>query len=380
MPAHAPHAPARLRCAPVAELCGVVASNGRRAALPRRPSCRALPARASQKAPPAADAPSRRHGRSLEILRAVLAAAAALQSRPAAEKPAAEKPAPAPGSGAALLAERRAALVGALRGLQHPHAETVGAIHALLENRVWLGLLSAAAACAYAAPLDLPLAIAAPAIPSSLESRDTAATLVADDDDDDDDDGYGDSDPFGPLAGGLARFDADDDGDSDGSGLWSHSRRWRGPSISSECTLVGVSDALHVPGAIPDDDDDDDAAAAAAPAAIPDDMGVCWPLGGSPTDSARSWGRFYAELGQLRVPTRYRVPHRSLAMLATEQLMMRNDKIVCPLKNRLQESNPRRQAFEDYIRATGSIPPPPPPAAAARPRSPLQHTTRIQDT
>ncbi|KAJ1932429.1 hypothetical protein FBU59_006373 [Linderina macrospora] len=91
---------------------------------------------------------------------------------------------------------------------------------------------------------------------------------------------------------------------------------------------------------------------------MPDHLGICWPLDDSAREAARSWGRFYADLGDTRVPSRFRTPERSLAMLATEQLMMQNDKIVCPLKNRLQEPNPRRQQFEEYVRATGSLPPP----------------------
>ncbi|KAJ2548653.1 hypothetical protein GGH95_006393, partial [Coemansia sp. RSA 1836] len=93
------------------------------------------------------------------------------------------------------------------------------------------------------------------------------------------------------------------------------------------------------------------------PAAMADHAGTCWPLDAAAGDAARGWGRFYAELGGVRVPTRFRVPRHSLAMLAAEQLMMRNDKIVCPLKNRLQEPNPRRQRFEAHIHATGTVPP-----------------------
>ncbi|KAJ1717930.1 hypothetical protein LPJ61_007035, partial [Coemansia biformis] len=278
--------------------------------------------------------------------------------------PASEKPA----RWAAVLAEERAAVVEALRELQHPHAETIGAIHALLENRVWLGLFSRAAACRVVAQwpdiLELPLTItatvsAASSVSSSLESDESAATLACTSDD------ALAASSYDQLDAGLGDYDEDGGDPLSLVEPWAASGYWCGSSVCSETTLVGGSDAAaRVP--------DSAATADARPAVMADEMGICWPVGGAASDAACSWGRFYAELGEVRVPTRFRVPQHSLSKLATEQLMMRNDKIICPLKNRLQEANPRRQDFEDHIRATGTIPMP-----AARHRSPLRRVTRI---
>ncbi|KAJ2711566.1 hypothetical protein H4R19_003186 [Coemansia spiralis] len=339
MPVPLPYAAARLRSKPVAEVCGVVASNAPLrlrpapvAALPKRPSAGTV--RRQQQ----------RHGRSLELLRAVLTTAAVAALEAVAP---ARSAGDSPGCWTAALADKRAVFVEALRELQHPHAEAIGTIHALLDNRVCLGLLSPAAAGAFGLCSDddvgLPLSVATTlsidgSLSSSLESTDSAATFAGPSDDELDD-GYDDGEQ-------LSLVDA-----------WASGRRWPGPprgsSICSEATLAGSCDT-------------------ARSAPLPDDMGICWPLGGTHSDAACAWGRFYAELGEMRIPTRFRTPQHSLAKLATEQLMMRNDKIVCPLKNRLQEPNPRRLAFEDHIRATGIILPP---TVATRHCSPLRSET-----
>ncbi|KAJ2310019.1 hypothetical protein H4S02_009177 [Coemansia sp. RSA 2611] len=316
---HAPVAypAARLRCEPVAEVSGVVAGHkpvrlarpakaaGAKAVLPLRRSAPLLSRLGA--------APAKQHERTLDILRSVLASALATAGASDDADPATPQP-----RWDDALAEKRAAFVDALRELQHPHADAIGAISELLDNRVRLGLLSAAAARDFAATADdaaLTLAnTPATSLSSSLGSDESGETLAADE-----------PERLDPIA-------------------WAHSQ-WRsarrGRSIASDATLV-------------------------EPTAAPDDMGVCWPLD---YGSSRACGRFFADLGEVRVPSRFRVPQNSLAMLAGEQLMMRNDKIVCPLKNRLQEVNPRRQCFEDYVRATGAIPPPP---AAVRPPSRLR--------
>ncbi|KAJ2772185.1 hypothetical protein IWQ57_001872, partial [Coemansia nantahalensis] len=183
MPPSLPHAAARLRTVPIAEVCGVVASNpplrlgtAPSASLPKRPGAGAVR--------------RHRHERSLEMLRGVLVAAAAAAAREAAASAgdACEKP----GQWTAALAEKRAVLVEALRELQHPQAEAIGAIHMLLENRVLLGLLSPAAACAlaqYPDDVGLPLTVVPSVsvdggLSSSLESTDSAGTVAYPDDDD----------------------------------------------------------------------------------------------------------------------------------------------------------------------------------------------------
>ncbi|KAJ2630346.1 hypothetical protein H4R22_002737 [Coemansia sp. RSA 1290] len=245
------------------------------------------------------------HERTLEILRGVLAAAIA-----GAEEEAEER------RWDVALAAKRAVLVEGLRAQQHPQAETISATTVLLHNRVRLGLVSAESAAAYAEAEGegVGLALAGSMEPSPASSLDSTGTLA-------------DAEPAEPIAAWAI------------GGRWGGSRRGR--SIASDRTLTGDA-ALE-----------------------PDELGVCWPVAGG---CAREAPRFDAELGAVRVPPRFRVPQHSLAMLAGEQRMMRSDKIVCPLKNRLQEVNPRRQCFEDVVRATGAIPPPP-----AQEQSPLRY-------
>ncbi|KAI8324998.1 hypothetical protein GQ54DRAFT_320176 [Martensiomyces pterosporus] len=292
------------------------------------------------------------------------------------------------------LEEHRAALIAQLREMQHPQAESITTINSLLNNRAKLGLLDPASVSEYccaaqnsdnadeegtaACPIGAPnlLQPTESNLSSSFNSDDTATTLASADDE------------AAEASGPLASAEAEDLGQQPSQSLkssfieswatngfwrgvstrsWSsqHSRRRRRTSVSSEHTLVAHGDALFSPGA-----------AADAPAAMSDVLGICWPMDDAAREAAHNWGRFYADLGDVRVPTRFRVPQHSLTMLATEQLMMRNDKIICPLKNRLQEVNPRRQRFEDYIRSTGCIPPPA--FAGDLPPSPLRHEITAQ--
>ncbi|KAJ2802564.1 hypothetical protein H4R20_003232 [Coemansia guatemalensis] len=393
MHASLPYAQARLRSEPVAEVCGFVASNTPTRLAATRRSCGMAAAKGTPSKQLAHVSPLRRspsllgrshytenaavekqqYGRALEILRTLLASATITAD--CSEKTKGADPEPAV-QWDLELAQKRAAFVEALRELQHPHADTIEAINALLANRTSLGLLTAATASGYAAntgndedddDMELPLTIfnssgsPANSMSSSLDSDESAETLansgVCDN-------GLLDEDE-------LALVDAEEQPDQSSEPsfieawaageLWSGAASRRSASICSDSTLDGASEAMRVHSSCLAED--------AAPAAIPDDMGICWPLDDLTGASARSWGRFYADLGEVRVPTRFRVPQNSLSMLATEQLMMRNDKIVCPLKNRLQEVNPRRQCFEDYIRATGTVPPSP---STVKPRSPLR--------
>ncbi|KAJ2473995.1 hypothetical protein GGI02_000456 [Coemansia sp. RSA 2322] len=277
-----------------------------------------------------------RHERTLELLRGVLGRAV----YEAAESSEISEPVERWGL---RLKEQRAAFAGALRALQHPHGDTIEALNALLCNRVAIGLLDAASAGEHGRRSRgrgvgggcgaQPIAMAGGGRERAGGSRSLSSSLGSDDSAAETLDGDGDG-------------DADRAGDADRDGLWRTHRR--SASVCSDHTAVG-SDSCED--------------------ALADGMGTCWPLDAASADAARAWGRFYADLGGVRVPTRFRVPRHSLAMLAAEQLMMRNDKIVCPLKNRLHEPNPRRQRFEDHIAATGELPPPPP---AALRRSPLR--------
>ncbi|KAJ2456379.1 hypothetical protein GGF42_003271 [Coemansia sp. RSA 2424] len=280
--------------------------------------------------------------RALELLRSALAAAQVLggelELRPeAAVADVAESIEPAARAFWGLtLDEQRAAFVSTLRLVQHPHADVIGPLNLLLCNRAAIGLLSPASAADYSYAMQraacsgssaVPIAIASLArsaaaacsLSSSLDSSESEATLAAE------------SDAAAEPEGLFELW-------ASGGGLW---RR-----ASSVHTAVAI------------EEEEEEAAEEPKPAAMADHAGTCWPLDAAAGDAAaRGWGRFYAELGGVRVPTRFRVPRHSLAMLACEQLMMRNDKIVCPLKNRLQEPNPRRQRFEAHIHATGTVPP-----------------------
>lgn len=164
------------------------------------------------------------------------------------------------------------------------------------------------------------------------------------------------------------------------NGFWRgvSSRAWNGSRYKKSSSTLGDDETNDSKGELAEDAE----ALKDLPPAIEDVMGICWPLDNpfKYEDVRSCWGRFYAELGDVRVPSRFRVPRHSLIKLATEQLMMQNDKIVCPLKNRLQEANPRRQQFEDYVREVGTLPPPPSSsssAAAGNRRSPLQKQIRL---
>ncbi|KAJ2610792.1 hypothetical protein H4S08_003451 [Coemansia sp. RSA 1365] len=392
MHASLPYAQARLRSEPVAEVCGFVASNKPTRLASAQSSCRMSAAMGGPSKQLAHVSPLRRspsllgrshypkdaavekqqYGRALEILRTLLASATITTDSSEKTKEAEAEPAV---RWDIELAQKRAAFVEALRELQHPHADMIEAINALLVNRAGLGLFTAAAASGYAADasdddMELPLTIvnssSSPvnSMSSSLDSDESTETLANDETCDEEL-----LDEAELVIGSDVGTEGQPDKCPDSSfteawafgELWSGAANRRSASICSDTTLDAAGEALRVHNNNMVEDP--------APTAVPDDMGICWPLDDLSNASAHSWGRFYAELGEVRIPTRFRVPQNSLSMLATEQLMMRNDKIVCPLKNRLQEANPRRQYFEDYVRATGSVPPP---SSAVKLLSPLR--------
>ncbi|PIA15311.1 hypothetical protein COEREDRAFT_82069 [Coemansia reversa NRRL 1564] len=392
MHASLPYAQTRLCSEPVAEVCGFVASNKPTRLAAAQSSCRMAAAMGGPNKQLAHVSPLRRspsllgrshypedaavekqqYGRALEILRTLLASATIATDSSEKTKEADAEPAV---RWDLELAQKRAAFVEALQELQHPHADIIEAINVLLVNRAGLGLLTAAAANDYVADtgdddMELTLTIVnssgspVNSMSSSLDSEESTETLANGETRDDE-------------MLDEAELVIDDDLDAEGqpdkgsessfieawaSGeLWSGAPNRRSASICSDSTLNAAGEALRL--------QNNNMAEDTAPTPVPDDMGICWPLDDLSSPSARSWGRFYAELGEVRIPTRFRVPQNSLFMLATEQLMMRNDKIVCPLKNRLQEANPRRQCFEDYVRATGTVPPSP---STVKPLSPLR--------
>ncbi|KAJ2482275.1 hypothetical protein IWW56_001180 [Coemansia sp. RSA 2131] len=279
-----PYSPNRLHSVAVAEVCGVVAGH----TPVRLVNTTTLFQTTKQ------HTNATKHNRTLDILRTILGTSpvetAALSRQWDSE-----------------LETKRLELVEALRELQHPHAEAIADVHALLDNRVQLGLVSADAAREFS-PCGGTLADISPS--SSLESTGSAS--------------LGSEASMESDAPTVHEVPTVHDMLNEAVRM-----RWRGRSISSERTCVD-----------------------AEPEA--DALGVCWPLRGACT---RTGSGFYALLGEVRVPSRFRVPSRSLMMLASEQRMVASDKIVCPLKNRLQEVNPKRQGFEDYVRATGCIPP-----------------------
>ncbi|KAJ2701823.1 hypothetical protein H4218_001207 [Coemansia sp. IMI 209128] len=392
MPIASPRLAVRTRTAPIAELSSVVAYNSspqlprsssdarHSTQLTKKKSYASLHSSAllhSRKSS-ASTIPSTRHERSLELLRTVLATAQVLGSElepSQAAKVVAESVEPAARALWRLtLDEQRIAFIETLRQLQHPHADVIGSLNVLLCNRVAIGLLGPNSAADYrcamqrpacmdaALPIDivgLTRSVAACSLSSSFGSDESATTLGAEDGERFD---SGEAaDPFEQTVQGLKLGLVE---------MWASNGFWRGASARSRSDASGRprrSSAHSVHTVV--GDEPRPGAAEAKPAAITDHMGTCWPLDEASKEAASSWGRFYADLGGVRVPTRFRVPRHSLAMLATEQLMMRNDKIVCPLKNRLQEANPRRQRFEDFINATGTIPLPAPPAKLRR--SPL---------
>ncbi|KAJ1913013.1 hypothetical protein H4219_005384 [Mycoemilia scoparia] len=83
-----------------------------------------------------------------------------------------------------------------------------------------------------------------------------------------------------------------------------------------------------------------------------DDMyDMCWPL--DPAEKAAVAEEARKSMPQVQIPPRYR--GASLQPLATEQLMMKEGKIICPLKNRLARANTRRIAFEVALRERKEI-------------------------
>ncbi|KAI7830994.1 hypothetical protein BX661DRAFT_197534 [Kickxella alabastrina] len=314
----------RLRAEPIAEVCGFVASNKPVQIVPaasRLPqSLSKAPAytslrrstllcsRDTPKATAAAAAKTQ-HERALSLLRTVLATAK-LPEPAASEKQA---------WGLDVLEEQRLALVRMLRDTQSAQAEKVVAAHALMSSRAACGLVDATSARAYGRALRQSSAygIAMPAaahavssndsLASSLSSTSSEATL-----NDGDSDGGGDDAMDGPSRPGLIES-------------WAANSFWRGMSARPW--------SASRPGSVCSD----------RTLPVADATGMCWSLDAG-DDAASAWGQFYASLGGVRIPTRFR------------QLMMRNDKLRCPLKNRLVEPNPRRLAFEDHIRATGSVP------------------------
>ncbi|KAJ1665993.1 hypothetical protein IW140_000581 [Coemansia sp. RSA 1813] len=361
------------------------------------------------------------HERALEMLRTVLYSTrppsssdsdvdAAQHEAKSVESHASQMP--------ASLETHRATFLETLYDAQDPAAESIAAINALLCNRVKLGLLDSVSASSYharasqSADSDGTLAMrigfvdeseeqqlgdgdgsgnGSGDISSSLNSNGSSDTLTSDD---------ANASAAGTAETTTGPYAVDSSGDNNNNEqqqppvqgtksrlieMWATNGFWRGVSTrawsgysqqerrrSSVCSgstlAAGIGDS--------DADTDTDNIGQVAPnpstvtATMPDEMGICWPLDDASSERTNSWGRFYADLGGLRIPTRYRTPNRSLAMLATEQRMMLNDKIVCPLKNRLQEPNPRRQQFEDYIRETGSLPLPQS-TCSSRPLSPL---------
>ncbi|KAJ1821474.1 hypothetical protein LPJ56_001137, partial [Coemansia sp. RSA 2599] len=288
----------------------------------------------------------------------------------------------------ATLERQRLALVGLLREMQSPNAEAIVSTHSLLCNRSRLGLLDMASARGYGRAMqgtdESSKAVEPIGIIDGERSPDaTLASSLASDSSEE------------TLNENNAETEADADAEYDGlvirtssdhcataalqaaaqtqepklepatSGLkaslvdmWASNGFWRGVSARPWSARASRRESVCSINTLVSAQDPRSAATNEA-AALPDVGGVCWALTDALHELAtQSWSRFYASLGGVRVPTRYRTPLHSLTMLATEQLMMCNDKLICPLKNRLQEPNPRRQVFEEYIRATGTVPPP----------------------
>ncbi|KAJ1679086.1 hypothetical protein EV182_002757 [Spiromyces aspiralis] len=84
---------------------------------------------------------------------------------------------------------------------------------------------------------------------------------------------------------------------------------------------------------------------------LDDPYHICWPL--DPVEKARSVEAIRRATPCVRIPPRYR--STSLKPLAIEYRMMKANKIVCPLKNRLNTLNPRRMTFEIALRERGEL-------------------------
>ncbi|KAJ2706771.1 hypothetical protein FB645_001375 [Coemansia sp. IMI 203386] len=392
----------RLRAEPVTGVCGFVASGNAPVRLPtvpmtlKRQSNSYLSLNTAKETSKPAAITEIQHQRVLELLRVALASAAKISLPGSDSKHASESnkntilaAASAAAAGISLKEEHRAravatleqkrqALVGMLREMQSPNAENIVTTHSLLCNRSKLGLLDMASARDYGLTMhnadnghaSAPISIneeehpADATLASSLASDSSEETLTE--------------------AGAEADADVDAEYDvleirttadrSSSAGtlpataptglkaslveIWASNGFWRGVSARSWSSRASRRESVCSINTLVGTNGPRSAAAYETPA-LPDAGGVCWALTDALHELAtQSWNRFYASLGGVRVPTRYRTPRHSLNMLATEQLMMRNDKLICPLKNRLQEPNPRRQVFEEYIRATGTVPPP----------------------
>ncbi|KAJ1799327.1 hypothetical protein LPJ59_001910 [Coemansia sp. RSA 2399] len=394
--------PPRLRAEPVAELSGFVACNKPawqraihntgKTQLPRHPGSQSLLhcAESTSRLTTAAACNSS-HERTLEMLRTVLSSS--MMSSPSdsdtgAIKHETKSVVSQASKMSAGLEVHRATFLESLYDVQDSAAESIAATNALLCNRVKLGLLDSASAKNYYAQMaqaadgDDMLAISIGFadesdeqhqlgdgegdISSSLNSNGSSDTLTPDDTEmavdisgDDNDEPQQQQHQQQPAQGTKASLIE----------MWATNGFWRGVSTrawssytqqrrrrSSACSGSTLATGVCDIEADKDTDADNiEQTASATTAAISDEMSICWPLDDASRERTRSVGRFYTDLGGLHVPSRYRTPNRSLAMLATEQRMMVNDKIVCPLKNRLQEPNPGRQQFEDYIREIGSL-------------------------
>ncbi|KAJ2810184.1 hypothetical protein FBU31_008046, partial [Coemansia sp. 'formosensis'] len=272
--------------------------------------------------------PPASHERALELLRTVLAAAQVLKGElEPSQQVVAESIEPAARALWSLtLDEQRIAFIDTLHQLQHPHADVIGSLNLLLCNRVAIGLLCPTSAADYscamqraacsssaAVPIDivgLTRPAAACSLSSSFDSNESATTLGADDAERFD---FGDTIDQAEQAAQRLKLSLIE--------MWANGGFWRG--VSTRPWNNGSGSSVHTVVS----DEPSPATTEAKPAAIADHLGTCWPLDEASKDVSNSWGRFYADLGGVRVPTRFRVPRHSLAMLATEQLMMRNDKI-----------------------------------------------------
>ncbi|KAJ2887835.1 hypothetical protein FB639_001046 [Coemansia asiatica] len=401
----------RLRAEPVTGICGIVASGNAPVRLPAAPmtlkrqsSYASLKSNATLHASDENAKPTviteKQHQRVLELLRIALASAANI-SLPGSElQSETNKTAAHTAASISLREERRAravatlekqrlALVGILRETQSPNAETIVSTHSLLCNRSRLRLLDMASARDYGRTMQgeadsqqvtEPIGIgnqeqaADATLASSLASDTSEETLIetgaeADVDLDAEYDGLmirtsadGGSAPVSTASSTTSSTISSATSSATSSTtssaglkaslveIWASNGFWRGASARSwSNTRTSRRESVCSINTLAIDQ----------VAALPDVGGVCWALTEALHElSTQSWSRFYASLGGVRVPTRYRTPRHSLNMLATEQLMMCNDKLVCPLKNRVQEPNPRRQVFEEYIRTTGTLPPP----------------------
>ncbi|KAJ1721246.1 hypothetical protein LPJ53_004203 [Coemansia erecta] len=383
----------KLRAEPVAELCDFVASCSKPTRLQKAP----LSADAKQTllkrqatsytslrrtsrlvdrdtASPAAkrSAADKQHERTLVLLRTVLESA----TRAASEQQVPEQTASEDRStvATATLEEKRQALVELLREMQSPNAESIVPTHSLLCNRAKLGLLDsqsarkhghAMARAGNGAAAAMPIGIVAgplsgdSTLASSLESDASDETLT-EADGDSEYDGL-EIQLSGDRSGQLPAPSATSTGlKASLIDMWANNGGfWRGVSVRPWSTRASRRASTCSVNTLISAQDSRSADTLEVAEAVPDVGGICWALSDALEELAKqSWTRFYASLGGVRVPTRFRTPEHSLNMLACEQLMMRNDKLICPLKNRTQEPNPRRQLFEEFIRATGTVPPP----------------------